>query len=37
KEKEAQRMYEEFLISLWAQEMGTKEKVSLERLKKLNN
>ena len=37
KEKEAKRMYEEFLISLWAQELGTKEKVSLERLKKLNS
>lgn len=35
KEREARRMYEEFLISLWAQELGTKEKVSLERLKKL--
>ena len=37
KEKEARRMYEEFLISLWAQEMGAKEKVSLERLRKLDN
>ncbi|MBR6439751.1 MAG: ATP-dependent RNA helicase HrpA [Aeriscardovia sp.] len=37
KGKEARRMYEEFLVSLWAQELGTKEKVSLERLKKLSS
>ena len=37
KGKEARRMYEEFLISLWAQELGAKEKVSLERLKKLSS
>ncbi|MBQ5780043.1 MAG: DUF3418 domain-containing protein, partial [Aeriscardovia sp.] len=37
KEKEARKMYEEFLISLWAQELGSKEKASLERLKKLNS
>ena len=30
-------MYEEFLVSLWAQELGSKEKASLERLKKLNS
>jgi ATP-dependent helicase HrpA len=28
-------MYEEYLVSLWAQELGTKYPVSLQRLKKL--
>ena len=37
KEKEARKMYEEFLISLWAQELGVKGKASLERLKKLSS
>ncbi len=35
--EQARWMYEEFLVSLWAQELGTPKPVSLQRIKKLLN